>query len=229
MEEKELLGKIKLNVIQGRKVAEDEGLDEDITGPGVTELVSQALKEGIGAKEIIEAAQAAMKEVGEKYETGEYFIPDMLVSAEATAAAMNILEPYLVKGGEEKLSQIVMATVQGDQHDIGKNLVSIVLKGAAFEVIDLGTDVPSDQIIETAKDKNAKVIGLSALLTTTMPKMKEVVDLVKKENLPVTVIIGGAPVTQEYAEQIGADAYGEDAFQAVEKVRSLLEQGEKCS
>jgi len=137
-------------------------------------------------------------------------------------AGLDQLKPLLISEGVPTLGKIVIGTVQGDLHDIGKNLVGIMLKGAGFEVIDLGKDVPPEKFIETAKEENANLIGMSALLTTTMTNMKKVVNLVRKENSNIKVIIGGAPVSKEFADEIGADAYAYDAAKAIEMVKKMI-------
>jgi 5-methyltetrahydrofolate--homocysteine methyltransferase len=225
MDKNELLQKIAFNVVQGRVEAEDEGYDEGLEGqPAVTELVEQALDQGIDPKDIVLGGLTeAMDEVGKKFEDGEYLIPDMLASAECVGAAMDILGPQLQKAGVESKGRFVIATVAGDLHDIGKNIVSIMLKGAGYEVIDLGNDVPSATIIEAVKEKHAPYLGLSALLTTTMREMETVIVQLREAGLRdrVKVLIGGAPTSPEFAEQIGADAHCKDAFQAIEALKTM--------
>ena len=225
MDDKEFLEKIAFNVIQGRVEAEDEGIDQGLEGqPGVTELVEQALEKNINAKLIVlEGLSGPMDIVGEKYEKGEYLIPDMLASAECVGAAMEILGPHLMKAGVESKGKFIIATVAGDLHDIGKNIVTIMLKGAGYEVIDLGNNVPTQRIIDSVKDKNAPFLGLSALLTTTMRVMGDVIDALKESGLRdnVKVLIGGAPTSSQFAEKIGADAYCPDAFSAVDILKSM--------
>jgi 5-methyltetrahydrofolate--homocysteine methyltransferase len=164
----------------------------------------------------------AMGEVGCRFEAGEYYLPEMLVSAQAMKASLNLLRPLLVERKVEPMGRVVVGTVQGDLHDIGKNLVSMMLEGAGFEVVDLGVDVPPGKFVEAAR--GAQVIGLSALLTTTMPTMGRVIPALKEAGVrdQVKVIVGGAPVTQAFADQIGADGYGPDASSAVRKVKELL-------
>lgn len=164
-----------------------------------------------------------MESVGAKFQGGEYFIPDMLAAAEAVEAGMDVLKPHLVNGNGNK-GKFIMATVENDQHDIGKNLVSIMLKGAGYTVIDLGVDVPADRIVEAAEKEQAGFIGLSALLSTTMPYMHSTVQALEKKGLrdKVKVIIGGAPTSNEFARKIGADAYGKDAFDAVRAANKLF-------
>lgn len=154
MDQQILVEKIAFNVIQGRLEAEDEGFDEGFEGkPAVTELVKKAIRDGVDPKSIVlEALTGSMEVVGEKFESGEYLIPDMLASAECVGVAMDLLSPYLLKAGVETKGKFIISTVQGDLHDIGKNIVSIMLKGAGYEVIDLGTDVPADRIVGSVKN-----------------------------------------------------------------------------
>jgi len=225
MDKQELLKAIAFNVVQGRVEAEDEGFDDGLEGqPGVTELVHQALEDGVEPKEIvIESLTKSMEEVGEKFERDEYLIPDMLASAECVGVAMDILSPHLMKAGVKSKGKFVIATVAGDLHDIGKNIVAIMLKGAGYQVIDLGTDVSAERIIGAVKENEAPFIGLSALLTTTMRVMGEVVKNLEKEGLrdSVKVLIGGAPTSAAFAQEIGADAYCKDAFDAIDVLKTM--------
>jgi 5-methyltetrahydrofolate--homocysteine methyltransferase len=228
--QREILAAIKQNVIEGRRNKDDEGLELSLLGePGVCELVEQALGEGTELKEILDSLSGGLAAVGEKYEAGEFFIPDMLVAAEAVGAAMELLKPRLLKARLEQKGKFVVATVKGDQHDVGKNLVAIMLAGAGFEVIDLGVDVPPDEIVAAVQREGAEFIGLSALLTTTMVFMKETIDKLEQAGLrsKVKVLIGGAPTSAEFALEIGADGYGKDAFHAVALAEELrLSKGE---
>jgi len=220
-----LIDSIKENVIQGRVTKEDEGLDEGMVGqPAVTELIKEALAQNIDVKTIInEGLTRGMNEVGEKFEAGEYFIPDMLASAEAVGAAMEMLEPYLAMSGIKPKGKILVATVKGDLHDIGKNIVSILLRGAGYTVKDLGNDIAPQTIVDAVREEEPEFLGLSALLTSTMMHMegtiKALIDSGIRES--VKVIIGGAPVSEEFARRIGADGYGADGFQAIAMVESL--------
>ena len=183
-----------------------------------------ALKAGIKAEDILhKACIPAMAEVGRLFEEGEKFVPEMLISARAMQAAMALLRPELVKADVKTLGTVVVGTVQGDLHDIGKNLVKMMLEGAGFEVIDLGVDVSAKKYVDTAREKNAKIIGLSALLTTTMPGMKTTIETLKEAGLhgKIKVMIGGAPITQQYADEIGADGYSDNASAAVALARKL--------
>jgi len=220
MNKQELLEKIAINVVQGRVEAEDEGFDEGFEGqPAVTELVEMAIDQDIRPDAILlDGLTASMAVVGEKYESGEYLIPDMLAAAEAVGAGMDILTPHLVKAGVESKGKFVIATVAGDLHDIGKNIVAIMLKGAGYEVIDLGVDVPIDKIIATVIEQKAPYLGLSALLTTTMRNMEEVVQKLTDKGArdQVKICIGGAPTSSEFSEKIGADGHCRDAFDALD-------------
>jgi len=223
----DMIALLKENVIQGRKTKDDEGIEEDMVGmPGVVELTQLALDEKIFPEVIItEGLTAGMQVVGEKYNSKEYFIPDMLASAEAVGAAMDILKPYLEASDIATKGKFVIATVKGDIHDIGKNIVAILLKGAGYEVEDLGIDVPTEKIVEIVKEDKPDFIGLSALLTTTMLGMGEVVEALKENGLrdKVKVLIGGAAVSDEYAQDIGADAYCVDGFDAVRVLDAFQE------
>ena len=225
MDKQELLKAIAFNVVQGRVEAEDEGFDDGLEGqPGVTELVNQALEDGVEPKEIvIESLTKSMEEVGAKFERDEYLIPDMLASAECVGVAMDILSPHLMKAGVKSKGKFVIATVAGDLHDIGKNIVAIMLKGAGYQVIDLGTDVSVERIIGAVKENEAPFVGLSALLTTTMRVMGEVVKKLEQEGLrdSVRVLIGGAPTSAAFAQEIGADAYCKDAFDAIDVLKTM--------
>jgi 5-methyltetrahydrofolate--homocysteine methyltransferase len=168
---------------------------------------------------------AAMKEVGKRFEDGDYFVPEMLISARAMQATMALLKPSLLNANVKSSGKITIGTVKGDLHDIGKNLVALMLEGAGFEVNDLGVDVPPDKFIEAIISGKAEIVALSALLTTTMPNMKASIEAIQKAGLrdKVKVIIGGAPVTQEYANQIGADGFSPDAGRAVSLAQSLIQ------
>jgi 5-methyltetrahydrofolate--homocysteine methyltransferase len=191
----------------------------------VEQGVQGALDQGIEADVILnESLIPAMGEVGKRFEEGEFFVPEMLISARAMKAGLAILKPYLVDSGVESAGIVAIGTVQGDLHDIGKNLVAVMLEGAGFEVRDLGVDVPPETFVDAANE-GAQVIGLSALLTTTMPKMEQTIQALREANAlnKVSVIIGGAPVTESYAQQIGADAFAPDASSATRVVRQLIE------
>ncbi len=221
----DLISLIRENVVQGRVTRDDEGLDEGMVGqPGVSELIEKALTSAVGLQEIIgQGLTRGMAIVGQKFEAEEYFIPDMLASAEAVGAAMEILGPHLARSGIKARGKIIMATVKGDLHDIGKNIVSILLRGAGYTVKDLGNDIETQAIVDAVRDEKPEFLGLSALLTSTMANMKDVIEALIESGLrdQVKVIIGGAPVSEEFAGSIGADGYGADGFQAVAVVESL--------
>ena len=187
------------------------------------ELTKAALEEGKSAKGVLDNGLiAGMDIIGERYKNNEVYIPEVLISARAMKGAMKILEPELVKAGVEPVGKLLIGTVQGDLHDIGKNLVAMMLKGAGFEVIDLGVDVSPEKFVELAKEKGVNLIGISTLLTTTMPGMEKTVKACKEAGISVKTMIGGAPVTQDYAEKIGADGYAPDAASAVDLAKNLV-------
>lgn len=191
----------------------------------VDALTRDALAAGVAPKEILDHGLiAGMNVVGEKFRDHEIFLPDVLMAAKAMYAGLDILKPLLAGEGVPSRGRIVIGTVQGDLHDIGKNLVAIMLRGAGYDVIDLGNDVAPARFIAAAKENGASLIGMSALLTTTMTTMRKVTALLAEEGLAgkVRVIIGGAPVSAEYAREIGADAYAYDAANAIERVRELI-------
>jgi len=191
----------------------------------VGQLTGDALAAGLAAGEILqEGLVAGMNVVGDQFRRREIFLPDVLLSARAMYAGLELLKPHLAKDGVPLRGRIVLGTVKGDLHDIGKNLVGIMLKGAGFEVIDLGHDVAPEAFVDTAVREGATLIGMSALLTTTMPRMRDVVALVRERGLAgrVRTIVGGAPVNADFAREIGADGYACDAATAVERVKSLL-------
>ena len=165
---------------------------------------------------------AAMDEVGDKFSAGELFVPEMLMAAQAMKGGLEILKPQLASGQSGSKGTVLIGTVKGDLHDIGKNLVAMMMEGAGFEVVDMGVDVDSEAFVKTAAEKSADVIALSALLTTTMPAMEKTVKAVKEAGMNVKTIIGGAPVTQAFADQIGADGYSADAPGAVKLVKQLV-------
>jgi 5-methyltetrahydrofolate--homocysteine methyltransferase len=187
------------------------------------EITKAALEEGTAAKDVLDNGLiAGMDVVGERFKKNEIYIPEVLISARAMKTAMAVLEPELVKAGVEPVGKLLIGTVQGDLHDIGKNLVAMMLKGSGFEVIDLGVDVSPEKFVEQVKAAKAQLIGMSALLTTTMPGMEKTIKAVKDAGIPVKVMIGGAPVTQDYADRIGADGYAPDAASAVDLAKSLV-------
>lgn len=216
----DIISLLKGNVIEGRSTSDDEGVDGNMEGePAVVELTQSALKKNIDLEIVIKEGLAdGMQVVGDKFAAKEYFIPDMLASAEAVSKAMDILRPHLEKAGVASKGKFVIATVKGDLHDIGKNIVAILLRGSGYEVNDLGIDVPTQKIVKTLEECKPDFLGLSALLTTTMPAMGEVIEALKKNKLRkrVKVLIGGAAVSEEFAREIGADAYCMDGFHAIE-------------
>jgi 5-methyltetrahydrofolate--homocysteine methyltransferase len=186
--------------------------------------VQQALNEGLGADVILNTALIpAMGEVGQKFEDGEYFVPEMLISARAMQAGLKLLKPLLAASGAEPIGKVAIGTVKGDLHDIGKSLVAMMLEGAGFEIMDMGVDVSPEKFVQAAKD-GANIVAMSALLTTTMPNMQNTIKALTEAGLrgQVKVMIGGAPVTDAYARQIGADGYSTDASSAVRKAKELL-------
>jgi 5-methyltetrahydrofolate--homocysteine methyltransferase len=186
-------------------------------------MTQEAIDAQVPPREILDAMVAAMDDVGQRFQRNEIFVPEMLIAARAMKESMALLEPLLVAAGIKPVATAVIGTVSGDLHDIGKNLVAMMWKGANFDVIDLGTNVTPEKFVDAAKQHNANLIGLSALLTTTMPAIKTTVEALKSSGIDAAkVVIGGAPVTQEYADQVGADGYAADAASAVEVARKLL-------
>ncbi len=167
----------------------------------------------------------AMDEVGKRFECNEYFVPELLIAARAMKTALELITPHLIAQGVERAGRVVIGTVQGDLHDIGKNLVASMLEGGGFEVVDLGVDVPPEKFVEAAKEKDGTVVALSALLTTTMTMMRTVIDALQKAGLrdKTKVMIGGAPITQQFADEIGADGYSDNASSAVALARKLVQ------
>ncbi|HHJ00814.1 MAG TPA: cobalamin-binding protein [Candidatus Aerophobetes bacterium] len=191
----------------------------------VRDMVKKALDEGQEVEKILnEGLIAGMNVVGEKFKRNEFYVPEMLIAARAMKAGMEVLRPILVQKDVKPLGTVVLGTVRGDLHDIGKNLVGMMLEGAGFEIVDLGVDVSPEKFVQTVKEKKAQIVGLSALLTTTMPSMKDVIKALEEEGIrdKVKVMIGGAPVTQNYADEIGADGYAPDAASAADKAKELV-------
>lgn len=190
----------------------------------VAKLTQAAIDEGVPPKQILdEGLVAGMNVVGEKFKANEFYVPEVLIAARAMHAGMDLLKPLLIASDVEPVGVVAIGTVKGDLHDIGKNLVAMMLEGAGFEIHDLGVDVPPEKFVEEVKG-GASVVALSALLTTTMPSMVDVINATKEAGLrdQVKIMIGGAPVTQSYADEIGADGYAPDAASAVDKARELL-------
>ncbi|MFV1858491.1 MAG: corrinoid protein [Anaerolineales bacterium] len=187
--------------------------------------VESGLNDGLAPEEILnQGLIAAMTDVGDRFERGEFYVPEMLVAARTMQSGLKLLKPHLIESGVESTARVVIGTVRGDLHEIGKNLVAMMLEGAGFEVTDLGNDVPPDEFANAAREHDADIIGMSALLTTTMPHMQDVIEALEDIGLrdKVKVIVGGAPITQEFADQIGADGFGADASAAVRLVKALL-------
>jgi 5-methyltetrahydrofolate--homocysteine methyltransferase len=206
------LTKIKDSVIAGE-------VDE------VKDLVKKAVDEGQEVKKILsEGLIAGINIVGNKYESGEFFLPEMVIAATAMKEGLNVLSPLLKEGDVESAGTVVLGTAQGDIHDIGKSIVGTMLEGAGFMVTDVGVDVGPEKFVEVAKEKSADIIGISALLTTTMVKMEDVIKAARGAGLKAKVMIGGASVTQEFADKIGADGYAPDAPSAVGKARELVKK-----
>ena len=190
--------------------------------PKVKEKVQEALDQGISAKDILaEGLLSGMSVIGEKFKNNEVYVPEVLIAARAMNAGVALLKPYLVDAGVEAKGTVVIGTVKGDLHDIGKNLVKMMMEGKGLNVVDLGVDVSAEQFVSAAKENNADIIACSALLTTTMTEMKNVVDAVKAESLDVKVMVGGAPVTQNFCDSIGANSYTADAASAADAALAL--------
>ncbi|MHC4116952.1 MAG: corrinoid protein [Planctomycetota bacterium] len=187
------------------------------------EITKAALAEGTAPKSVLDDGLiAGMDVIGARFKKNEVYIPEVLIAARAMKMAMEILEPELAKAGVEPVGKFLIGTVQGDLHDIGKNLVAMMLKGAGFEVVDLGVDVDPEKFVEQVKAADANVVGMSALLTTTMPGMEKTLKALRDANVSAKIMVGGAPVTQDYADRIGADGYAADAASAVDVAKSLV-------
>lgn len=194
---------------------------------GVADLTKKALEQGIAIRDILDNGLiAGMEIIGGKFKANEIFIPEVLISAKAMHAGMALLEPNFVKCGIKPVGKVVIGTVKGDLHDIGKNIVSMMFKGACFEVTDLGIDVPVEKFIEAARQDSVDVIAMSSLLTTSMNAMRDTITALKSSGMrnKIKVMVGGAPVTQDFADSIGADAYAKDAATAVDKAKELLKR-----
>jgi 5-methyltetrahydrofolate--homocysteine methyltransferase len=199
----------------------------EMDGAKAQDVARKGIAQGMDPLEMInKGIRAALEGMGDRFATGNIFLPEMMLAAKAADAAIAILEPELLRSGgtNQKLGRFLIATVEGDIHDIGKNIVSLLMKSGGFEVFDIGVDISSEEILEAAKANQAEVIGLSALLTTTMPRMREFIELLQESGLrdKYKVVLGGAPVSQEFADAIGADGYAADAARAVELIRRLL-------
>ena len=201
--------------------------DRTLTGnaPAVLDLTNQGLADGLGPETLLyEALIPALEEVGARFERGDFFVPEMLIAGKAMAGALEILRPLLAETGAETIGTVVMGTVKGDVHDIGKNLVNIMFEGAGFLVIDLGVQVSPEKFVDAVRTHKPDVVGFSAFLTTTMPMFKANINALTKAGLrdEVIIMVGGAPVTQEYADVVGADGYAADASAAVVKAKELI-------
>jgi 5-methyltetrahydrofolate--homocysteine methyltransferase len=191
----------------------------------VRELTQKALSEGVAPGEILNGGLIkGMNVVGERFKNNEFYVPEVLIAARAMHAGMDILKPKLAESGVEPVGKILLGTVKGDLHDIGKNLVAMMLEGAGFEVIDLGIDVPPEKFVEAVKEQGGDIVAMSALLTTTMTQMKTTLEALEEAGVrdQVKTMIGGAPVTQNYADEIGADGYARDAASGADKAKELL-------
>jgi len=196
-------------------------------GPAVLDLTNRGLELGLAPETMLfDALIPALEEVGARFERGDFFVPEMLIAGKAMAGAMEVLRPLLAQTGASSIGTFVMGTVKGDVHDIGKNLVNIMLEGAGFTVIDLGVQVPPERFVEAVREHKPDIVGFSAFLTTTMPMFKANINALVKAGLrdQVIVMVGGAPVTQEYADAVGADGYAADASSAVRRAKELLER-----
>jgi 5-methyltetrahydrofolate--homocysteine methyltransferase len=189
----------------------------------VAELTKAALDDGAAPKEVLEGGLiAGMSVIGKRFKANEVYVPEVLIAARAMHAGLEVLQPALEAAGVEPIAKVVLGTVKGDLHDIGKNLVGMMLTGAGLEVVDIGTDVPAEKFVQACKESGAAVCAMSALLTTTMPQMTEVVKALKEAGVEVKTIIGGAPVTQNFADEIGADGYSPDAAGAADLALELI-------
>jgi 5-methyltetrahydrofolate--homocysteine methyltransferase len=191
------------------------------------EVTKAALEAQVDPSELVQKFMIpAMDEVGKRFECNEYFVPELLIAARAMKISLELITPHLVRSGAEPAGRVVIGTVQGDLHDIGKNLVASMLEGGGFQVIDLGVDVPPEKFVEAAQEKDGSIIALSALLTTTMTMMKRVIEALAKAGIreKTKVMIGGAPITQQYADEIGADGYSDNASAAVALARKLVKK-----
>ena len=189
----------------------------------VSQLTQQALDERVGPEEILtDGLIAGMNVIGRRFKANEIYVPEVLIAARAMHAGMDVLEPKLAAAGVKPIATVVLGTVKGDLHDIGKNLVGMMLTGGGLKVVDIGTDISPEKFVEACKKENAAVCAMSALLTTTMPQMKNIVAAIKDAGVEVKTIIGGAPVTQSYADEIGADGYAPDAASAVDATKELI-------
>ena len=207
-----------MSKLQEVRAMVEEGKTKLIAGK-----VQEALDEGNKAEDILQSMIDAMGVIGDRFSAGKIFVPEMLIAAKAMSLGVDVLKPHLAGESTSSLGTCVIGTVEGDLHDIGKNLVALMLEGTGFEIVDMGVDVSPEKFLNAAKEnKDVKLVALSGLLTTTMPKMVETVKLVKDSGLPVKVMVGGAPVTEEYAAEIGADGFAPDAGSSAVKAHELV-------
>jgi 5-methyltetrahydrofolate--homocysteine methyltransferase len=211
LSDKEKVSRLKTEIVKGKRKS-------------VPDMVKDLLESGMEAYDIIiQICAPAMSEVGILYQEGEYFVPEILMSAKAFEAAMEVLRPSLEKMDKKAGGTVVLGVCEGDIHTIGKNLVATMLEAAGFNIIDLGKDVPAVEFVKVAKENDADLIGVSALMTTSMIGMKDVVEIARKEGIRAKIMVGGGPVSEEYAKKIGADGYGQDAKEAVDLAIRLME------
>ena len=190
---------------------------------GAEQITRATLDQGTAAKSILDNGLiAGMDVIGERFKKNEIYIPEVLIAARAMKSAMKLLEPELARAGVEPIGKFLIGTAEGDLHDIGKNLVAMMLKGAGFEVIDLGVDVPAEKFVEQARGRGVELVGISTLLTTTMPGMERTVRALRDGGVSAKIMVGGAPVTQSYADKIGANGYADDAASAVDVAKGLV-------
>ena len=198
----------------------------DLVSRGKAKLVGAAVQEALdadfAAEEVLNKMISAMDVVGEKFKNGEIFVPEMLIAAKAMKKGVEVLKPHLASGAAGALGKVVIGTVAGDLHDIGKNLVAMMIESAGFEVVDLGVAVPVEKFVEAANEEGVKIVACSALLTTTMPAMEATVAALKATGKDYKIMVGGAPINQEYADKLGADAYTSDAASAAKKAKELV-------
>ena len=214
---------------EGEKTSARQKLREAVlkgNKSGIVQITKDALAEGAEAKELLDTVLLpAINTVGDYFDSGKYFLPQLIAGAEAMKLSIEVLEPLMLKQStDEDMPVVIIATVEGDIHDIGKNLVALMLKNYGFKVVDLGKDVPKEKIIEAAKEHNASIIALSALMTTTMKQMEAVIQYAKEQNVTAKIMVGGAVITEEYANEIGADGYSKDAAEAVKLAGRLIGQ-----
>ena len=190
----------------------------------IKETVDRTLKSGVDPLEILNTLNQALDEVGRRYEKGEYFLSELIMAGVLSTEVTNLLEPHLIRSRRRSLGKVVIGTVRGDIHDIGKNILVMMLRSAGFDVVDLGVDVPAENFANAIEEKQANILGLSALLTSSMDEMKKVIETVEKRGLRnrVKIVVGGRPLTREFAKEIGADGYAKDAVEGVKVIKDLV-------